>query len=50
MQKVAGVLFFVAWLLCGCTVDTFFDGGAPIFFVALFVVAICVAALEEFED
>ena len=25
MEKVAGILFFVSWLLCGCGVETMLD-------------------------
>ena len=50
MQKVAEILFFVSWLLCGCTVDTFFDGGAPIFFASLLIAAICMAVLSRYEE
>lgn len=25
MQKAAGVIFFLAWLMCGCSVDQMLD-------------------------
>ena len=45
MQKLIGIIFILSWLLCGCTLDTFFDGGAPVFLAALVTVIICAAIL-----
>lgn len=45
MQRLVGIIFILSWLLCGCTIETFFDGGAPIFLVSLLVVIICAVAL-----
>ena len=50
MQKVVGIMFILSWLLCGCTIDTFFDGGAPVFITALIVAVICAAVLGSSED
>lgn len=49
MQRLVGIVFILAWLLCGCTIDTFFEGGAPIFLVSLLVVIICAKALSRDE-
>lgn len=45
MQRLAGVIFIISWLLCGCSIDTFFDGGAPVFLVSLLVVIVSAAIL-----
>ena len=45
MQRIAGIIFIISWLLCGCTIDTFFDGGAPVFLVSLLVVIVSAAIL-----
>ena len=45
MQRLVRIIFVVAWLLCGCTVETFLDGGAPIFLIALIVAAACAYVL-----
>ena len=45
MQRIAGIAFVISWLLCGCTIDTIFDGGAPVFLSALVAVIICAAIL-----
>ena len=45
MQRLVGIIFILSWLLCGCTIDTFFDGGAPVFLVSLLVVIVSAAVL-----
>lgn len=50
MQKIVGIMFILSWLLCGCTIDTFFDGGAPVFITALAVAVVCAAVLGSSED
>ena len=50
MQRLAGIIFLLSWLLCGCTIDTFFDGGAPVFITALIVAVICAVVLGSSED
>lgn len=47
MQRLVGIVFVLAWLLCGCSIDTFFDGGAPVFLVSLLVVIICAMVLSR---
>ena len=39
------VVFFVAMMLCGCSVETFFDGGAPVAVLALLVAVACAIIL-----
>lgn len=38
------VVFFVAMMLCGCSVETFFCGGAPIAILSA-IVAVAVAVV-----
>lgn len=45
MQRLVGIIFILSWLLCGCSIDTFFDGGAPVFLVSLLVVIVSAAVL-----
>lgn len=45
MQKLIGIIFILSWLLCGCTLDTFFDGGAPVFLISLLVVVVSAVIL-----
>ena len=48
MQKAAGVIFFIAWLLCGCTVETVMDSpGGGILFTVAFVVCVAVAIMYD---
>ena len=44
-KKVIGIVFFVSWLLCGCSVETFFDGGAPVAILAVLVAIACAYVL-----
>ena len=52
MQKAAGIVFFFAWLLCGCSVDKMLDdwraGWTAV--VGLIVVILCIAVLARKED
>ena len=47
MQKTVGIIFFVAWLLCGCTIDSVCDDirAMVIFIIALITVCTCAAVL-----
>lgn len=51
MKKAAGVIFFMSWLLCGCSIDQFFDDwrACVIFVVALITAIICIAVLNTKE-
>ena len=52
MQKAAGVIFFVCWLLCGCSVDQIFDDwrACVIFVIALIVVIASAAAITRGDN
>lgn len=49
MQKAAGVIFFLAWLLCGCSVEKICDDwrACVIFVIALIVVIAAAAAITR---
>ena len=51
-KKVAAILFFFAWLLCGCVVETMLDSPASgaITLVALIVVIACANVLTRNDD
>ena len=38
-------MFFMALMLCGCSVESFFDGGAPLAILAALVALGCAAVL-----
>lgn len=46
MQKAAGVIFFLMWMLCGCSIETVFDDWrACLIVVVAIVVCVVTAAL-----
>ena len=47
MQRAAGVMFFIGWLLCGCSIENICDDphAALIFIVALAVVILTAAGI-----
>ena len=47
MQTLVGLIFALSWILCGCTVETFTDGGAPIFLVSFLVMVIAAMVLSD---
>ena len=49
MDKVAGIVFFTAWLLCGCRVEKVCDDwrACVIFVIALIVVIAAAAAITR---
>ena len=49
MGKVAGVVFFFAWLLCGCSVERICDDwrACVIFVIGLIVVIASAAAITR---
>lgn len=47
MQKAACIIFFFAWLLCGCSVESFFEGGAPVAIIAVLVAIACVFIMRK---
>ena len=44
-QKAVMTVFFIAMMLCGCSVETVFDGGAPVAVIALLVAIACAVVL-----
>ena len=52
MQKAAGVIFFLAWLLCGCSVEKICDDwrACVIFVIALIVVIATAAAITRGDN
>ena len=44
MEGALMAVFFIALLLCGCSVETVFDGGAPIAILSA-IVAVAVAVV-----
>ena len=49
MKKAAGVIFFFAWLLCGCSIDQVFDDwrACVIFIIALITAIASIIALNK---
>ena len=47
MQRAAGLIFFISWLLCGCSIDSICDDphATLIFIVALAVVILTAAVI-----
>ena len=37
--------FFMSMVLCGCSLETFFDGGAPVAILTLLVAIACAVVL-----
>lgn len=46
-MRLAGTLFMASWLLCGCTIETIFDGGLPLFLVGLVTMVITAWAIVK---
>ena len=44
-QKAVMTVFFIAMMLCGCSVEAVFDGGAPVAVIALLVAIACAVVL-----
>lgn len=47
MKKLAGVLFFMSWLLCGCSIESIFESPkkSVVFIVALIITILCAAVI-----
>lgn len=47
MSRVLGTIFFLAFVLCGCSVDSIFESpkAAVIFIIALVVTVLCAAVI-----
>lgn len=44
MSKIAGVVFFVAWLLCGCAIESVMDDWRSSVIVVIAVIVCIVTA------
>ena len=51
MQK-AGLIFFISWILCGCSIDRIFDDWRAAFIavVALIVIILVAAVITNGDD
>lgn len=47
MKKIAEILFVTSWLLCGCSIETIFDGGLPLFAASVAVVIITAKIISK---
>lgn len=47
MKRIAPTLFCVSWLLCGCTIETIFDGGLPFFVIGIVTMGITAWAIVK---
>ena len=47
MQKAIGIICVIAWLLCGCTIDSICDDvrATVVFIIALVTIFVCAAVL-----
>ena len=45
MKKIIPYIFFISWILCGCSIESFFDGGAPVAILAVLVAIACAYVL-----
>lgn len=52
MKKVAGILFFISWLLCGCSIESIFESpkNSVVFIVALIITVLCAAIITIGDD
>lgn len=50
MDSALMIIFFLSWLLCGCSVETIFDGGAPVAILAALVAIACAAVLGHRQE
>lgn len=41
------IVFCISWLICGMSLETFFDGGAPVVIVSALVCVACAAAMRQ---
>lgn len=44
------VIFLMSWLLCACSVESFFDGGAPVAILAALVAIAAAMVLGSNKD
>lgn len=45
MERALMIVFFTAMMLCGCSVERLFDGGAPVTILAALVAVGCAIVL-----
>ena len=50
IKKAVGILFFISWLLCGCSVETFFTGGAPVVILTALVAIAAAVVMGSNKD
>lgn len=52
MQKIAGILFFISWLLCGCSIESIFESpkNSVVFIVALIITVLAAAVITIGDD
>lgn len=51
LHKVAGILFFISWLLCGCSIDQALDDWrAAVVAVITLITAVLSAAVLGWRD
>ena len=44
------LVFFASWIACGCSIETFFDGGAPVVLISLITAVASAAVLAHKRD
>ena len=49
-NSILMTIFFMAFVLCGCGVESFFDGGAPLAILAALVALGCAAVLGHRQE
>lgn len=50
VKNVALVIFFMAWIICGCSVEEFFNGGAPVVILAALVAIAAAVVIGSNKD
>ena len=52
MQKVAGIIFFLSFVLCGCSIDSIFESpkNSAVFIIALAVTVLAAAVITIGDD
>lgn len=50
MKDALMIIFFIAMMLCGCSVEAFFDGGAPVAILAALVAIACAIILGHRQE
>ena len=52
MQKVAGIIFFLSFVLCGCSVESIFESpkNSVVFIIALIITVLAAAVITIGDD